>query len=122
MSTQVLLNMYITAAQYGVSSATVDYLVSQEIITGSTTYQLERLFFYEKVDDWSALISNAEKLYEQNDVGILRTICKLCLRHMLVYSRTLPKSERLRISNKYFPNVKTELLVSRQKELPQKEV
>ena len=120
MSTHVLLNMYVTAAQYGVNAATVDYLVSQDLIETSTTYQLERLLFYEKVDDWSALIFSAEKLYEKNDIGILRNICKLCLRHMLVYSRGLSKSERLRITSKFFPHSKTDLLVSRRKSLPPK--
>lgn len=122
MSMQALLNVYLTAAQYGVNSATVDYLVSQEMIDSSTTYQLERLFFYDKVDDWSALIVSAEKLYDKNDIGFLRNMCKLCLRHMLVYSQGLSKSERLRITNKFFPYAKTELLVSRQKSLPPKEV
>ena len=120
MSTHVLLNMYVTAAQYGVNAATVDYLVSQDLIETSTTYQLERLLFYEKVDDWSALIFSAEKLYEKNDIGILRNICKLCLRHMLVYSRGLSKSERIRITSKFFPHSKTDLLVSRRKSLPPK--
>lgn len=122
ISTQVLLNMYFTVAQHGVSTATVDYLVSQDIVDNSTTYQLERLLFYDKVDDWQALIVSAEKLYEKNDIGILRNICKLCLRHMLVYSSGLTKQERLRVTNKYFSSTKTELLVSRQKTLPPKEV
>lgn len=118
ISIQVLINMYNTATQYSVNSATVDYLVSQDIITNSTTYQLERLFFYEKVDDCASLISNAERLLEKNDNEILRLICKLCLRRMLVYSNKLSRKERLRITNKYFSNEKTELLVSHQKALP----
>lgn len=121
LSTQSLLSLYLTASQYGVNPSTVDYLVSQDIISDSTTYQLERLFFYDKVDDWSALIKSAEKLYENNN-GILRTLCLLCLRHMLVYSRGLPRKDRLKISSKYFPKASSALLVSRQKVLPSKKV
>ena len=121
LSTQSLLSLYLTAAQYGVNPATVDYLVNQDIIIDSTNYQFERLFFYDKVDDWSALITNAEKLFE-NDNGILRTLCLLCLRHMLVYSRGLPRKDRLKISSKYFPKTSSYLLVSRQKALPSKKV
>lgn len=122
MSTQILLGMYFTVAQYGVNTATIDYIASQDFINDSITYQTERLFFYDKVDDFAALIASAERLYDKNDIGILKNLCKICLRHMLVYSRNIPKSERLRITSKYFQRTKTELLVSRKKMLISKEV
>lgn len=122
MSIQSLLSLYLTVAQHGVNQATIDYLASQDSLDDSTTYQTERIFFYDKVDDWANVIKNAEELYKKNDSGVLRTLCLLCLHHTLVYSKGISNSERRRIVSTYFPKATANLLVSRQKVLSAKKV
>ena len=123
MSIQTLVSLYVTAAQYGVNPATVDYIANQDYVNGAITYQLERLFFFDRVDDWRALTNEADRLYSNNsDNGLLRTICSICLRHLVVYSVRLPRDEQRRIIQQYFPKQKAQLLISHQTVIPAKDV
>ena len=123
MSIQTLVSLYVTASQYGVNPATVDYIANQDYVNGAITYQLERLFFFDRVDDWRALTNEADRLYSNNsDNGLLRTICSICLRHLVVYSVRLPRDEQRRIIQQYFPKQKAQLLISHQTVIPAKDV
>lgn len=123
MSMQSLVGLYVTSAQYAVNPATVDYIANQDYVNGATTYQLERLFFFDRVDDWKALTIEADRLYTSNDEnGFLKTICSICLRHLVVYSVRLPRDEQRRIIQQYFPKQKAQLLISHQANIPSKDV
>lgn len=122
MSIQSLLSLYSTVTQHGVNQSTIDYLASQDFLDGSATYQTERIFFYDKVDDWANVIQNVEELYKKNDSGVLRTLCLICLHHTLVYSKGISNSERRRVVSTYFPKATTKLLISRQKVFSEKKV
>lgn len=116
ISLNLLLNLYFTVSTYGAIDTTVDYLAQQDYITSSLNYQIERLMFFDKVDDYQAVIKNAEILYSRQDDGLAKNMILSVLRHFLVYSDKIPDRERRRISSKYFaPQTQTKILMDRQK-------
>lgn len=116
ISLNMLLNLYNVASSYGANDNTVDYLAQQDFVSPSFNYRIERLMFWEKVDDYQAVIKEAEELCDFHDDGMAQNMVLAILRHMLVYSDKIIDRERRRISSKYFtPQAQTKILMDRQK-------
>lgn len=115
LSLNVLLNLYNVASIHGANDNTVDYLAQQDYVASSLNYRIERLMFWEKVDDYQAVIKEAEELYKTHDNGMVKNMIMAVLKHMLVYSNKITDRERRRISSKYFPpRAQTKILMERQ--------
>ncbi|WP_352416094.1 metallophosphoesterase [Oscillibacter ruminantium] len=116
ISLDLLLNLYFTVSTYGVNNNTVDYLAQQDYIDLTLNYKIERLMFFEKVDDYQALLKGAEAIYDKGGAGMANNMILSVLRHMLVHSDKLLDRERRRISSTYFgPKAQTKILIDRQK-------
>ncbi|MDY2970982.1 MAG: metallophosphoesterase [Butyricicoccus pullicaecorum] len=116
VSLHMLLNLYYMTSAYGASDNTVDYLSQQDYIPSSINYRIERLMFWEKVDDCASVMKEAEALYNELNNGMAKSIVLIILRHMLVHSNVIIDRERRRIANKYFtPAVRTSILIDREK-------
>ena len=116
ISLNTLLNLYFLVTSYGVNNSTVDYLSQQDYVTDSLNYRLERMMFYEKVDDYQSVIKEAEQIYNNFDDGLIRNMVLSILRHLMVHSDKILDKERRRIVNKYFsPKDQTRILLDRQK-------
>jgi len=122
LSTQILLNFYLSVSQFAATSSTIDYIANHDYVNDSITYRLERLLFYENVGDWKSVVAEAESLYDSTENGILRSICKLCVRHLLSYANNIPLNERHRIIDKFLPGKRKEILISQRKNLPPQNV
>ena len=118
ISVNTLLNLYYLVSSYGANKATVDYLSNQEYIADTLTYRLERMMFYEKVDDYRSTIREAEDIFENHDDGFIKNIVLSILRHLTVHSDRIPDRERRRIISKYFSQKEqTCIYLDRQKAL-----
>ena len=116
VSLNMLLNLYYVASSHGANDNTVDYLAQQDYISPSLNYRIERLMFWEKVDDYQAVIKEAEELCSLQGDGMAKNMTLAILRHMLVHSDKIIDRERRRISSKYFsPRTQTKILMDRQK-------
>lgn len=116
ISLNMLLNLYNLVSTYGANDNTVDYLVQQDYISQSLNYQIERLMFWEKVDDYQSVIREAESLYDKRDDSMTNNLVLMILRHMLVHSDKILDREKRRISSTYFgPRAQTKILMDRQK-------
>lgn len=116
ISLNMLLNLYYLVSSYGANDTTVDYLAQQDYIAPSINYRIERMMFWEKVDDYQAVIKEAEDLYDERNNGITNNLVLTILRHMLVYSDRISDREKRRISSTYFPpSVQTRILMDRQR-------
>lgn len=116
VSFNMLLNLYFTVSTYGANDNTVDYLAQQNYIASSLNYRVERLMFFEKVDDCQAVIKEAEEMYDEGETGMINNMVLSVLHHMLVHSDKLLDRERRRLSNKYFtPQAQTKILIERQR-------
>lgn len=116
VSLNVLLNLYYVASSHGANDNTVDYLAQQNYISPSLNYRIERLMFWEKVDDYQAVIKEAEELCSLQGDGMAKNMTLAILRHMLVHSDKIIDRERRRISSKYFsPRTQAKILMDRQK-------
>ena len=116
VSLNMLLTLYNVASSHGANDNTVDYLAQQDYISPSLNYRIERLMFWEKVDDYQAVIKEAENLCDIQDDGMVKNMTLAILRHMLVHSDKIIDRERRRISSKYFsPRAQTKILMDRQK-------
>lgn len=121
ISLNMLLNLYNVVSSHGASDNTVDYLAQQDYIQSSLNYRIERLMFWEKVDDYQAVIKEAENLCEACDDGMAQNMTLAILRHMLVHSDKIIDRERRRISSKYFPPcTQTKILMDRQRSQKEK--
>lgn len=115
-SLNMLLNLYYVASSHGANDNTVDYLAQQNYISPSLNYRIERLMFWEKVDDYQAVIKEAEELCSLQGDGMAKNMTLAILRHMLVHSDKIIDRERRRISSKYFsPRTQAKILMDRQK-------
>lgn len=116
VSLNMLLNLYYVASSHGANDNTVDYLAQQNYISPSLNYRIERLMFWEKVDDYQAVIKEAEELCILQGDGMAKNMTLAILRHMLVHSDKIIDRERRRISSKYFsPRTQAKILMDRQK-------
>lgn len=116
VSLNMLLNLYYVASSHGANDNTVDYLAQQNYISPSLNYRIERLMFWEKVDDYQAVIKEAEELCSLQGDGMAKNMTLAILRHMLVHSDKIIDRERRRISSKYFsPLTQAKILMDRQK-------
>lgn len=116
VSLNMLLNLYYVASSHGANDNTVDYLAQQNYISPSLNYRIERLMFWEKVDDYQAVIKEAEELCSLQGDGMAKNMTLAILRHMLVHSDKIINRERRRISSKYFsPRTQAKILMDRQK-------
>ena len=116
VSLNMLLNLYYVASSHGANDNTVDYLAQQNYISPSLNYRIERLMFWEKVDDYQAVIKEAEALCSLQGDGMAKNMTLAILRHMLVHSDKIIDRERRRISSKYFsPRTQAKILMDRQK-------
>lgn len=116
VSLNMLLNLYYVAPSHGANDNTVDYLAQQNYISPSLNYRIERLMFWEKVDDYQAVIKEAEELCSLQGDGMAKNMTLAILRHMLVHSDKIIDRERRRISSKYFsPRTQAKILMDRQK-------
>jgi len=114
----VLLNLYFLVTSYGANYSTVDYLSQQDYIENSLNYRIERMMFLEKIDDYQAVIKEAEQIYDEFDDGMIRNMVLVILRHLMVYSDKILDKERRRVINKYFSTKdQTRILLDRQKAL-----
>lgn len=117
ISLNLLLNLYYLVSSCGANNNTVDYLAQQEYIENSINYRIERLMFWEKIDDYQAVIKEAEALYDERDYGMTNNMVLSVLHHMLVHSDKIVDYEKRRISSTYFgPRAQTKILIERQKE------
>lgn len=117
ISLNMLLNLYHLVSSFGANNNTVDYLAQQDYIPSSLNYRIERLMFWEKVDDYQAVIKEAELLYNKRDNGMINNMVLSVLRHMLVHSDKILDREKRRISGTYFgPEAQTKILIDRKKE------
>lgn len=116
ISLNMLLNLYNLVSSYGANDNTVDYLAQQDYIAPSLNYRIERMMFFEKVDDYQAVISESEDIYDKRDDGMSNNLVLAILRHMLVHSDKILDREKRRISSTYFsPHAQTKILMDRQK-------
>ena len=76
------------------------------------------MMFLEKIDDYQAVIKEAEQIYDEFDDGMIRNMVLVILRHLMVYSDKILDKERRRVINKYFSTKdQTRILLDRQKAL-----
>lgn len=116
ISLNMLLNLYNLVSSYGANDNTVDYLAQQDYITPSLNYRIERMMFFEKVDDYQAVIRESEDIYDKRNDGMSNNLVLAILRHMLVHSDKILDREKRRISSTYFsPHAQTKILMDRQK-------
>lgn len=116
ISLNMLLNLYNLVSLYGANDNTVDYLAQQDYIAPSLNYRIERMMFFEKVDDYQAVIRESEAIYDKRDDGMTNNLVLAILRHMLVHSDKILDREKRRISSTYFsPHAQTKILMDRQK-------
>ena len=112
ISLNMLLNLYNLVSSYGANDNTVDYLAQQDYIAPSLNYRIERMMFFEKVDDYQAVISESEDIYDKRDDGMSNNLVLAILRHMLVHSDKILDREKRRISSTYFsPHAQTKILM-----------
>lgn len=116
ISINMLLNLYNLVSSYGANDNTVDYLAQQDYIAPSLNYRIERMMFFEKVDDYQAVIRESEDIYDKRDDGMTNNLVLAILRHMLVHSDKILDREKRRISSTYFSShAQTKILMDRQK-------
>lgn len=116
ISLDMLLNLYYLVSSYGANDTTVDYLAQQEFISSSINYRIERMMFWEKVDDFQPVIKEAEALYDERNKGLTNGLVLAILRHMLVHSDKILDREKRRIASTYFaPRAQTKILIDRQR-------
>lgn len=118
ISVNTLLNLYYLVTSHGANSATVGYLSNQECVASILTYRLERMMFYEKIDDYQSVIQEAEDIFNNFEDGVTKNIVLSVLRHLVVHSVRIRDGERRRIISKYFsPKDQTQIYLDRQKAL-----
>ena len=112
----MLLNLYYVASSHGANDYTDDYQAQQNYISPSLNYRIERLMFWEKVDDYQAVIKEAEELCSLQGDVMAKNMTLAILRNMLDHSDKIIDRERRRISSKYFsPRTQAKILMDRQK-------
>lgn len=114
ISTTLLINLYYTVASYGANNASIGYLESHEGVENSLNHIIQRLFFYERTDDYQAVIRDAEKIIDETTDGMVSNIVSTVLHHLIVNSERLSDGERRRMLNKYFSKSQSKILLERQ--------
>lgn len=88
-----LINLYYGIARNGATSATIELLKRDKYIV-SYNHELERLMFLEQTDQWNEFIANAADLNKRTKSGMIKTMIRSMVRHMLIWSSTLPRDKR----------------------------
>lgn len=123
ISLDMLLNLYYTVSSYGASNITIDYIANQDYVSSSLNYRIERLMFYEKVDDYQSVIKEAEIIFNKYDDCMTRNLIIAILRHTIVYSDRITDKERRRLISTYFsPNAQKNILIDRKRAILSKNV
>ena len=93
MSTNLLLNLYYSVARHSATLATIHNICRLDGERNSNQ-RLEQLMFYEEVDDWATFIKEAEALYNETKIPMVKNMVKSMVYHILVWSPTLPSQKR----------------------------
>lgn len=93
LSTNLLLNLYYTVARNSATPTTISNLTRPDYAT-NTNNLLERMMFFEEVDDWHSFKKEAEKLFAKSDSSMVRNMILAMVYHLLVWSPSLPVDQR----------------------------
>jgi len=93
MSTNLLLNLYYSVARHSATLSTIHNICRLEGDRNSNQ-RLEQLMFYEEVDDWATFIKEAEALYKETKIPMVKNMVKAMVYHILIWSPTLPPQKR----------------------------
>lgn len=93
MSTNLLLNLYYSVARHSATLATIRNICRLDGDRNSNQ-RLEQLMFYEEVDDWATFIKEAEDLYKETKIPMVKNMVNSMVYHILVWSPTLPPQKR----------------------------
>lgn len=100
LSTNLLLNLYYSVSREAATIATI-HNISRLDDNPNVNQRLERLMFYEEVDDWATFIKEAEDLYKETRSTMVRNMIKSMVYHILVWSPTLPTSQGHHLMDKF---------------------
>lgn len=75
MSTNLLLNLYYSVARHSATQSTIRNICR---LNGdrNSNQRLEQLMFYEEVDDWATFIKEAENLYKETKIPMVKNMVK----------------------------------------------
>lgn len=93
LSVNLLLNLYYAIACDAITQGTIRNVTKDEYGT-TTNHILERLMFYEEVDDWATFIREAESIYHNTDSSMVKRIVKTMVWHIITWSPSLPSKNR----------------------------
>ena len=116
ISYEMLLNLYYIPAIYGCNNKTMRFLERQDDmeIDKDFCFRIERLMFYEKVDNVKKLIDDAESILSDTKNGMIKNMVHEILYHMLINSRKISDSQKRMVLNTYFSRNKGGILLRRQ--------
>lgn len=111
----LLTNMYYTVSRNAVSLSNIGILTNEDFIE-TMNHQLQMLMFYEQTDQHQLFITKSEIIYEETDNSIVRTIIKLMVKHLLIWSPTLSVDKRHRLLEKFhLEDMKKAILLAQNK-------
>ena len=92
LSINLLLNLYYTVARNATTLATIGNLSRSDYIM-NTNRVLERIMFYEQVDDWMSFKKEVESLFSQTNSTMVQNMLLSMVYHLMVWSPTLPTDQ-----------------------------
>lgn len=100
LSTNLLLDLYYTVARNSATPATISNLTRSDYAT-NTNNLLERMMFFEEVDDWNSFKNEAEKLFAKSDSSMIRNMILAMVYHIIVWSPSLPFDQRHHLMDRF---------------------
>ena len=100
LSTNLLLDLYYTVARNSATPATISNLTRSDYAT-NTNNLLERMMFFEEVDDWNSFKNEAEKLFAKSDSSMVRNMILAMVYHIIVWSPSLPFDQRHHLMDRF---------------------
>ena len=118
VSINFLLSLYYTVACNAAEPSTMANLTKDAYVGDDISNKLERIMFYEEVDDWSSFICEVEKLKNSVKNPMVQHMLCSMVQHLLIWSPKLPYDQRDHLIDVFKfekKNVKSISLSSRQK-------
>ena len=94
VSINFLLDLYYTVACNAAEPSTMANLTKEIYVGEDVSNKLQRIMFYEEVDDWASVIKAAEDLYAETPKPMVHNMISLMVQHLLIWSPKLPYDQR----------------------------
>lgn len=94
ISINFLLSLYYTVACNAAEPSTMANLTKDAYVGDDISKKLERIMFYEEVDDWSSFIREVEEIKDSVKNPMVQHMICAMVQHMLIWSPKLPYGQR----------------------------